>query len=123
MSNEENVTEQQAETQKQEKERGARGEIGKATAGLTIKQLWHATGRGLSLKLFAGGLAKKGDQIAKDWFAHKKGSLNQKRSDLNIKAAMEARNATKLAKRKKKEAGGAKKDAAASTATSKKDSK
>jgi hypothetical protein len=96
---------------------------------LTIKQRWHsnsfkrvdAEDKGNpnkrkfvripgtpSLKAFARALLKEGDPLAKEWFAHKRGSLNAKRSDANIKAALEARNATKVAKRKKKGEGGSK---------------
>lgn len=128
MSNEETVQEQ-PEQKKDEKVRGDRGELGVATAGLTIKQRWreahfsrvnagdkHNPNKRIfvrnpgspSLKAFAKALAKDGDQVAKDWFAHKGGSMNQKRSDANAKAAMEARTATKAAKRKKKGEGGGK---------------
>lgn len=89
--------------------KGERGVIGKATAGQTIKQRWqsHALTR-LSLKAYARGLAKDGDQVAKDWLAHKKGSLNQKRTDANIAMARTCAVATKTQKRKKKGEGGAK---------------
>jgi hypothetical protein len=82
--------------------RGERGEVGTATAGLTIKQKWKASTSHVSLKVFARTLAKSGDQAAKDWFAHKKGSLNQARTDANIKAAREAAVATHTERRKKK---------------------
>jgi hypothetical protein len=131
MSNEENKQEQteQPSPKKEEKTRGDRGELGTATAGLTIRQRWHEahfTRKNAevkhnpnkriyvrnpgapSLKAFAKALAKDGDQVAKDWFANKRGKQNQKRSDANIKAAMEARQATKAAKRKKKGEGGGK---------------
>jgi hypothetical protein len=111
------VEQEKAET------RGDRGEVGQATAGLTIKQRWHASAfkrvnaedkhnsrkrvyvrisGAPSLKQYVRALMKSGDQTAKDWRAHKKGSLNQKRSDANIKAATECRTATKQAKRKVK---------------------
>jgi hypothetical protein len=80
----------------------SRGVVGVATPGLTMKQRHAATGRGLSLKTFARELAKAGDKVALAWFANKKGVCNQKRSDANIKKAMESRTATKTAKRKKK---------------------
>ena len=132
MSNEENNQEQTEQpSAKKEKEvtRGDRGELGIATAGLTIRQKWHEAhftrvaaptkhnpGRriyvrnpgGLSLKAFARGLVKDGDPTAKEWLSNKLGSKNQKRSDANIKAATEARQATKAAKRKKKGEGGGK---------------
>lgn len=128
------MTEENKQEQKQDKYRGPQGELGVATAALTIRQKWHEAHfqredtsdkahpnrksfRRLpgapSLKAFARALAKEGDQVAKDWFANKRGKLNQKRSDANIKAAREAAFATKSAKRKKKgDSGGgaAKKD-------------
>lgn len=132
MSNEEKVQETQSEQpspKKEEKVRGDRGDIGQPTAGLTIRQKWHeahfsrvsaedkrAPNKRIfvrnpgapSLKAFARALAKDGDQVAKDWLAHKRGSLNQKRSDANVKAAKEAAFATHAAKRKKKGDGGGK---------------
>lgn len=137
MSNEETVQEQsEQKKEKAEPVRGDRGELGTATAGLTIRQRWHEAhfirvNAGLkqnpnkriwvrnpgapSLKAFARSLLKGmmselggGDQVAKEWFDHKRGSLNQKRSDANVKASMEARTATKAAKRKKKGEGGGK---------------
>jgi hypothetical protein len=133
MSNEEKNQEQTEQpSPKKEKEvtRGDRGELGTATAGLTIWQRWreaHFTrenannkhnpnkrvyvrnaGPPVSLKAFARTLLKEGDPVAKEWFANKRGAKNQKRSDANIKAAMEARTATKAAKRKKKGEGGGK---------------
>lgn len=124
MSNEENIQEE-APSAKKEKEvvRGDRGELGTATAGLTIRQKWHEAhfsrvaaptkhnpGRrvfvrnpgAISLKAFARGLAKDGDPTAKEWLSNKLGARNQKRSDANIKAAKEASTATHAAKRKKK---------------------
>jgi hypothetical protein len=104
---------------------GDRGVVGEATAALKIKNLWHETHFKLvdddnpfnpnhrvwtpnnsnvpSLKRFARGLAASGDQVAKDWLDHKHGSLNQARTDANIKAAHEAASATHLEKRKKSE--------------------
>lgn len=82
--------------------RGDRGELGVATAGDTMKQRHRSEGRGLSLKQFARKLEASGDKVAKEWFANKRGAANQQRSDANVKAAMEARTATKAAKRKKK---------------------
>ncbi len=130
MSNEETIQEQ-PETKKKEKEvtRGDRGELGIATAGLTIRQRWHAehftrvsaedkrapnkriyvrNPGAPSLKAFARALAKESDPVAQNWLRNKLGAQNQKRSDANIKAAMEARTATKAAKRKKKGEGGGK---------------
>lgn len=131
MSIEETVQEQPATPapKKEEKTRGDRGELGTATAGLTIHQRWHEAhftreNAGVkwnpnkriwvrnpgapSLKAFAKSLAKEGDPIAKEWFANKRGAKNQKRSDANVKAAKEASFATHAAKRKKKGEGGGK---------------
>jgi hypothetical protein len=134
MSNEEkNQNQEQTEqpSPKKEKEvtRGDRGELGTATAGLTIWQRWreaHFTRENAnrkhnpnkriyvrkpgapSLKAFARALAKESDLVAEQWLRNKLGLKNQKRSDANIKAAMEARAATKAAKRKKKGEGGGK---------------
>lgn len=124
----EKTNEQQTQTDAPEEViRGSRGEIGEPTASLTIKQRWHdkhfhtvsvknkegvvvrtyleANEGALSLKQFAKTLVQDGDQVAKDWFAHKAGSLNQARSDANIKAARECAAATKAAKRKAKKTG------------------
>jgi hypothetical protein len=61
-----------------------------------------------SLKQFARELVSQGDSLAKDWMDHKAGSLNETRSDKNIKRVSEERIATKNAKRKKKAGGGGK---------------
>ena len=107
-------------TDTNEVERGPRGELGQATAGLTMKNRWHAWVHAnkldpnkrdyLSLKQYARLQMKSGDDgVAKAWFAHKHGALNQKRNEANFKAAYEARTATRTAKRKSKRAeGGAK---------------
>lgn len=93
--------------QVQEKARGDKGEVGKATAGLTIKQRWAKEGRGLSLRGFARKLGKE-DPLVKEWFEHKGGSLNKTRSDANQGMAKLCASATKLQKHKKKGEGGAK---------------
>lgn len=86
-----------------QKVRGPRGVVGKATAGLTIKQLWEQDGdsRG-SLRQFARELARGGNTTAKEWFAHKKGSLNAKRTAANEVAARAAAAATHTERRKPK---------------------
>lgn len=96
MSSEENVK------QDNQQVRGSKGEVGKASAGDTMKQLHRATGRGLSLKVFVRDLVKAGNETAKAWFANKKGAANQARSDKNAAAAKVAADATKAAKRKQK---------------------
>lgn len=98
---------------------GERGVVGKATTELTIKQRWHAfldensltpdKRDYVSLKQFARLQVKTGDDgTANAWLAHKHGVGATKRSDSNIKAAREARVATRTAHRKKKGEGGAK---------------
>ncbi len=91
-------------TQEAAPSRGPRGELGTATASKTIKKLWHAstTGKHLSLKEFARKLAADGDQIAKDWIAHKHGSLNQKRSEKNVARVALERSATMASRKKTK---------------------
>lgn len=82
--------------------RGERGFVGVHSPGEHVKALHQAGGRGLSLKVFANGLVDNGDELAKEWFANKKGAANQGRTDANIKSATEARLATRTAKRKLK---------------------
>ena len=92
------------ETVQNNPSRGPRGEVGKGSTSKTLKKLWHAatTGKHLSLKDFARKLADEGEQVAKDWFAHKHGSLNKKRSEANVARVSLERAATKAAKRKTK---------------------
>lgn len=121
---------EKVEEKQEELVRGRRGELGVATASLTIKQSWHQThfkkvgikndkGEHVrfdlvqnpgapSLKQFARSLMNDGSPTAKDWFSHKSGSLNAKRNDANVKAAHEAGAATKMQKRKKKGDGASK---------------
>lgn len=84
--------------------RGDNGVLGTATAGLTIRQLWHAANTGSSLKVFARQLLKGKDEakalVAREWFANKKGAKNAKRSDANQKIAIEARSKSKAARGK-----------------------
>jgi hypothetical protein len=91
--------------------RHSRGEVGVATAGQTIKQLWWASKTtnktiNMSLKRFARQLLKDTNkdkvQLVKDWLDHKNGSLNAKRSDKNQQRVNAERSATKLAKKAKK---------------------
>lgn len=110
---EETKTEKTAE-QKQEKARGDRGELGVATAGDTIKQMWRAAHfkrsdkdswarlpGAPSLKKFARELVKSGNKVAKDWFDHKTGSLNAQRSEKNRGRISLESQASKAARRKK----------------------
>jgi hypothetical protein len=127
MSNEESnkvseVITQDATLEPKEIPRGPSGEVGKPTASLTIKQMWHekhfrleepsdgknprrqvwvARGGAPSLKQFARELVASGDTTAQDWFANKAGVLNEKRSDKNSIAASAAAAATRAEKRKK----------------------
>lgn len=101
---------------------GPNGVVGKATASLTLKQMWHAEHHILrdvgdkrnprkqewvprsgapSLKKYARQLAASGNTTAKDWFEHKSGALNEKRNEKNTaRVALEAQ-ASKAARRKK----------------------
>jgi hypothetical protein len=71
------------------------------------KRRWEPTASFVSLKTFVRKLLKEGDQQAQDWLAHKDGSLNQPRSEANVKAAREAKAASKLARKSKKNNGSA----------------
>jgi hypothetical protein len=102
--------------------RGDRGEVGQATASLTIKQryyeafykrvnaedknnpgrmIWVKLEGAPSLKQFARKLLASGDPNAKEWFANKRGAKNEKRSDANIAAARAAAAATKAERHKR----------------------
>ncbi len=121
------VVVQENVVQSEDQKRGKRGIVGKPTAALTLKQRWHdecftlekvgkrvvyvAKPKAPSLRTFARQLAKTGDQVAKDWFDHKKGSLNQERSTTTQKRIYEEKSATKLARRKSKKQGGKKVEA------------
>jgi len=80
--------------------KGGRGELGVATAKLTVWQLWKAANSHLSLKAFARQLVKDGNTIAQDWFANKRGVKNAARSDKNLQRIAAERQATKASKRK-----------------------
>jgi hypothetical protein len=139
---------QEAETQApapeapktEERPRGDRGELGQATAGQTIKQMYHAAhftrkdvgdkhnprkrvfvkNHGApSLKKYARELAKSGNQVAKDWFAHKAGSLNAERTDANKTRISIEKQKSREARRKKSQ-GKSNKAEAAPAATGKK---
>lgn len=121
----------------EERPPGDRGELGVATAGLTIKQRWHEAHFTLkdvgdkhnprkrvwvrnhgapSLKKYARELAKSGDANAKDWFANKSGAKNEERSEKNrSRVALEAQ-ASKAARRKKSQGKSGKADAAPAAA-------
>lgn len=128
-NNEQAPEEAKAPAEKKESEvpaPGDRGELGVATAGLTIRQLWHAAhfsrkdigdkhnprkrvfvpnpGPRVSLKRFARELLKSGNAVAKEWFANKKGAKNQKRSEKNQARVNLEKQASKAARRKKSQA-------------------
>lgn len=98
----ENMSEENLVVVKQERTKGNRGDVGIATAGLTIKQMWRGSKTRLRLRAFARDLVKQKNQVAIDWFAHKSGSLNQNRSDKNVARVLIERQATKAAHRKSK---------------------
>ena len=82
---------------------GTRGEIGTASTSSKLKKLWveaKKTASHLSLKAFARKLMASGDSLAGDWFAHKKGALNDTRSEKNLVRVQLERAATKSARRK-----------------------
>lgn len=127
------------EKQSVQEVRGERGELGVATASLTIKQRWHeehftlvdtsdkqhphrrtyrANPGAPSLKKFARALAKDGDKVAKEWLGNKLGAKDQPRSEANVKLAALTGSASKLA-RKSKKGGGGKKSAEAAPAAKK----
>src|ERR1035437_8551508 len=102
--------------------RGDRGDVGVATAALTLKQLWHASTHVLvdvgdrhnprkqqfvrkagsdSLKRFARKLLLAKDPLAVDWFSRQRGSMNEKRTDANRMRANLERQATKAGRSKK----------------------
>jgi hypothetical protein len=73
--------------------------MGDRAVGELIKNRWKKESRGVSLKQFARELLKKGDELAKRWFANKKGACNQKRSEANVKLTDLVRTATYNARR------------------------
>ena len=78
------------------------------TTSLLIKKMWRENNQKLhykdqlSLKEYAKLLLSQGEKIAKDWFAHKKGSLNFPRTPDKLRKIMLEKQATKSAKRKSK---------------------
>ena len=125
------------EKQSVQEVRGERGELGVATASLTIKQRWHEEHFKLvdtsdkahphrrtyvrnpgapSLKAFARTLLKSGDANAKEWFGNKRGAKDQKRSEANVKLAALCASASKAARKSKGKGGGGKKSADAAPA-------
>jgi hypothetical protein len=101
---------------------GPRGEVGEASAGLRIRQMWHEAhfkrvasesgnprkrvyvpmAKAPSLKQFARQLAASGDAVAKEWLAHKKGSLNKERTPENTARIALEKQATMAARKKTK---------------------
>ena len=77
-----------------------RGVVGTGTAGQQLKSRWHKEGKGLSLKQFARKLVAEGDKTAQDWFEHKKGILNQGRTDAKRSKIAAEKQASKAARRK-----------------------
>lgn len=131
--------EPKAEKVSEESARGDRGEVGTATAGLRIRQLWHEAhftrkdigdkhnprkrvwvanpGPRVSLKRFARELLKAGDAVAKEWFGNKRGAKNQKRTEKNASRITLEKQASKAARRKKSQGKQGKSAAADATAT------
>lgn len=111
-----------APAEPQEVPRGNRGELGVATAGKTIKQMWHEEHHVLqdvgdkhnprkqlwvkrsgapSLRKYAKGLAASGNDVAKAWFANKGGEKNDQRTEKNAGRISLEKQASKAARRKK----------------------
>ena len=69
-----------------------------------IKSRWKRSLSKVSLKQFARKLLKEGDQMAKDWFAHKSTTWNNEAKELRLKnkgARIAAeKNSTKLARKR-----------------------
>jgi hypothetical protein len=118
--------------------RGDRGEVGQATPGLTIRQMWHEAHfsrkdvgdkhnprkrvwvrnhAAPSLKKFARELAKSGNEVAKAWFANKDQTNNPGRSEKNRSRITLEKQASKAARRKKSQGKQGKADAAPAAAT------
>lgn len=76
------------------------GVVGTGTSGQQLKARWHKEGKGLSLKQFARKLVAAGDKLAQDWFDHKKGILNQGRTDTKRAKIAAEKQASKAARRK-----------------------
>lgn len=80
--------------------------VGTSTTSRAIKTLYGESGSRLSLKQFARNLLKEGNQVAKDWFAHKHGNLEKlakaaRQKNKGGRIALE-KQATKNARRKTK---------------------
>lgn len=118
------------ETETQVVPAGPRGEVGKATAKLTLVQLWHNAhfnrhdigdrtnprkrewrpkpGGAPSLKQFARKQVAAGNEVAKEWFFNKSGGNDQSRSDKNKSRIMLEKQASKAARKKKSQKPGTK---------------
>lgn len=80
----------------------------KLSVATSLKNRFAKEGDGnMSLKQFARLLAKKGDQMAIDWFDNKAGACNESRSDKNKARVALERSATKSARRSKSKKSGA----------------
>lgn len=95
------MSEDKVEVKSEDQKRGFRGEVGNGSAGSRLKGLYNKTAKAIEFKRFVRDLAKAGDADAKQWFANKKGAMNQKRSELNVARIYLERAATKQARRKK----------------------
>lgn len=123
----EEQTEKKVEEKKEERVPGPRGDVGEASAGMKVRQMWRekhfnrvpaptkwnpgrrvwdVKGGAPSLKQFARTLAREGNEVAKEWLANKLGAQNESRSDANIKVQRECAMASKAARKKSKAGGG-----------------
>lgn len=101
------VTETEKTEVVSEQRKNTRGSfVGKAKTSDLMKRWWREEtsmpGKRERLRSFAKRKAKEGNELAQEWLAHKKGSLNQKRSDKNASDAKLIAAATKQARRGKK---------------------
>ncbi len=62
-----------------------KGEVGTGTAGSRIKGLFRATGKGLTLKVFASLQAKDGNPDAAEWLSNKGPTLKNKAKAARLK--------------------------------------
>lgn len=76
--------------------------VAEPKVSVTLKRLWHAEGKGMSLKVFARARKKEGDAIAKRWFENRSGKHDTKRSDKNAGLAKLCSEATKNSRKKVK---------------------
>lgn len=85
----------------------AHGDLQGVSRKLKLRHKEACKSHQVSLKSFVKGLLKSGDAMAQTWQEHKKGMLNESRSETNRIRVRDEKSASKLA-RKKSKAGGSK---------------